>query len=196
MTTTESASVARGRLLTRSVLARGVISGVVAWLAGYLVAYVARADAVAETLRGVGFVSELLGGTAVPTWKGVAWLFGNAHFVDVRFPTPFGGTQSVNILTGDGTAALLVVPALVLAVAGALAAVARAGDLTERATAGAAVALGYLPAWVLTVALGTHAVGDTEAAIALDPVTGILVAGVVYPVVSGALGGAVTTKLI
>ncbi|WP_135806643.1 transporter [Halorussus marinus] len=195
MSVTEDRSAVRG-VFTRGRLACGAMAGVTAWLAGYLVAYVWKAAEVSEALRGVGFVSQLLGGGSVPVWKGVSWLFLNAHFVDVRFPTVAGGSRMVNFVTGgDGPIALVAAPALALAVAGALVAYDRRGSLLDRATAGATVVAGYLPASVAVAFLATHALGDTGAAIAPDPVTGVLLAGLVYPVAFGALGGAATAAL-
>jgi len=195
MSVTDDRSTVRG-VLTRGRLARGAMAGVTAWLAGYLVAYVWKAAEVSEALGGIGFVSRLLGGESVPVWKGVSWLFLNAHFVDVRFPNVAGGTRMVNLVTGgDGPLALVAVPALALAAAGALVAYDRRGSLLDRATAGATVAAGYLPLSVAVALLATHAIGDTGAAIAPDPVTAVLLAGLVYPLAFGALGGAASGLL-
>jgi hypothetical protein len=182
--------------VTTGTLARGSLAGVGAWLLGYLVAYVLKADAVSEALWGVGFVSQVLGGEAIPAWKGVSWLFLNAHFVATRFPTIAGGTQTTNFVTGEeGSALLLALPPLLLVAAGLVVTYGHRGPLPEWATAGASVALGYLPASALVALLGTHSIGATEATIAADLVTAVLLAGVVYPVVFGALGGAVGAAL-
>lgn len=187
-------------------LARGAVAGVAAWLSGYLVAYVWNAQAVREALQGVGFVSRLLGGDAVPAWKGVAWLYLNAHFVATEIPTVAGGTQTTNFVTADGggSPALLVLAPVALLLAGAL--VARTvgahepptpgdGDLLAGVKAGAMVTLGYLALSVGAAVLSAHPIGDTDAALAPDFVTAILLAGVAYPVVFGALGGVVASSL-
>ncbi|WP_158056127.1 transporter [Halorussus halophilus] len=179
-------------------LGRGAVGGIAAWLFGYLVAYVWKSNAVAETLEGVGFISQLLGGEAVPTWKGVAWLFMNAHFVAAKAPTITGATQTVNLVTAEeGPTALLVLPPLVLILAGIAVAygLTRSEDPIAGAKSGATLALGYLPLSIGAAFLTSHAIGDTDAAIAPDPVTAILLAGVVYPVVFGGLGGVVPSYL-
>jgi hypothetical protein len=196
MSAAEDTALASDGVVHRGTLARGTLAGVVAWLLGYLVAYVWKADAVSESLRGVGFVSQLLGGEAIPAWKSVSWLFLNAHFVDTRFPTVAGGTRTTNFVTGEGgSTLLLVLPPLVLAVAGLAITYGHRGSLTDRATAGATVALGYLPLSVLVALVGTHTIGATEATIAPDLVTAVLLAGVVYPAVFGALGGVASSVL-
>ena len=190
-TTVEEPGLPRG-----STLARGGLAGGVAWLLGYLIAYVAEADAVSESLRGVGFVSQLLGGEAVPTWKGVSWLFLNAHFVATKFPTVAGGTRTANFVTGeDGATLLLALPPLLLVVAGLIAAYGRPGAISDRAKRGATVALGYLPLSAAAALASGHALGETDAAIAPDLVTAVLLAGAVYPLVFGAIGGAVADAL-
>ena len=178
-------------------LASGAVGGVAAWLFGYLLAYVWQSAAVAETLRGVGFLSRLLGGEAIPTWKGVAWLFLNAHFVATMAPTITGATQTVNLVTGeDAPTLLLALPPLVLAVGGLAVAFGRTrGDRLAGAKAGATLALGYLPLSLAAAFVTTHRLGDTDAAIAPDPVTAILLAGVLYPVVFGAVGGVAASVL-
>jgi hypothetical protein len=100
----------RRRRSTRHAV-RGAVAGVGAQSLGYLVVYVWKSQEVSEALRGVGFVSQLLGGEAIPAWKGVSWLFLNAHFVATQFPTIAGGTRTANVVTGgDGSALLLALP--------------------------------------------------------------------------------------
>ncbi|WP_135824284.1 transporter [Halorussus ruber] len=193
MPTTQDASVRDDGLGLGGLLARGAIGGASAWLVGYLVAYVWKAQAVSESLRGVGFVSELLGGEAIPAWKGVTWLFLNAHFVATRIPTIAGGTRTTNFVTGEGGSTLLLaLPALLLVVSGAVAAYGRGGGPLDGAKTGGSVVLGYLPLSTGAAFLTSHAIGDTQAAISPDPVTAILLAGAVYPLVFGSVGGALT----
>ena len=191
MSTADESTLAAGSRLGRGTLARGAVAGVAAWLLGYLVTYVWQAEAVSEALRGLGVVSRLLGGEAVPAWKGVAWLFLNAHFVATRVPTIAGGTRTTNFATGEGgSVALLALPVLVLVVTGFLAAWGRRGGVTAAAAAGATLVVGYLPLSAAAAFATTHAIGDTQAAISADPVTAVLLAGAVYPAVFGAVGGA------
>jgi hypothetical protein len=196
MTAQQDASLTADGAVRRTTLARGAIAGVGAWLLGYLVAYLWKSQAVSEALRGVGFVSELLGGEAIPAWKGVSWLFFNAHFVATRFPTITGGTQRTNFVTGEGgSTAMLALPVAVLLGVGFVAAYGRPGGALERAKAGATVALGYLPLSVGAALVATHAIGDTDAAIAPDLVTAVLLAGLAYPLAFGAVGGALSSAL-
>lgn len=194
MSTTEDATLTSDGIALRGLLTRGAIAGVGAWLAGYLIAYIWKSETVLESLRGVGFVSELLGGQAIPAWKGVSWLFLNAHFVATRIPTIAGGTRTANFVTGEGgSTLLLVLPALLLVVAGAVVAFGRSDNPANGAKAGAGLVVGYLPLSVAAAFLTAHAIGNTEVAISPDPVTAILLAGVVYPVVFGAIGGVLSS---
>lgn len=196
MSAAEDTALASERIVHRATLARGALAGVGAWLLGYLIVYVWKGEAISEALRGVGFVSQLLGGEAIPAWKSVSWLFLNAHFVATQFPTIAGGTRTANFVTGeDGSTLLLALPPLLLVAAGLLTAYGRGESFAERAKVGATVALGYLPVSALVALLTTHAIGNTDAAIAADPVTAVLLAGVVYPVVFGAIGGVASSAL-
>lgn len=198
MSVSEDHSVTRDKAITSAgSLARGAVAGAATWLLGYLLAYVWKASEVSEALGGIGFVSQLLGGESVPVWKGVGWLFLNAHFVDTQIPTVTGGTRMLNFVTADdsGALALVVVPPLVLFIVGLAVAYGRPASPLERATAGATVALGYLPLSVGAAVLTAHAVGDTDAAIAPDLVTAVLLAGLLYPLVFGALGGLASRAL-
>lgn len=196
MPTTDRTLRDESSLARPDTLVRGGVAGVGAWLLGYLVAYVWRAEAVAGALRGVGLVSQLLGGEAIPAWKGVAWLFLNAHFADTEFPTVAGGTRTANFVTGgEGSTVLLALPPLLLAVAGLAVAYGRSADAADRARVGATVALGYLPLSAAAALASVHALGGTEATIGPDLVTAVLLAGGVYPLVFGALGGAASAAL-
>ncbi|MFB6360862.1 MAG: transporter [Halobacteriales archaeon] len=167
--------------------------GLVTFVVGYVLTYAWRAPAVSDSLSGLNFLAQLLGVDAIPTWKGVGWLFYGAHGVGTRFPMPGGGTELVNLVeqSGEGPVALLylLVP-LLLVLAGAVGAW-RAGaeDGSSGAVAGAMVAIGYfMPAAIGTV-LFAHGIENTGRSIAVDPITGVLLAGVIYPVVFGAIGG-------
>lgn len=97
--------------------------------------------------------------------------------------------------SGDGTVAVLylLVP-VILVLAGAITAwLVEAVDTAEAATAGGTVAVGYVPVTAAGTFLFAHGIGDTGASIAPDPVTGLLLAGLVYPGVFGAIGGALSS---
>lgn len=176
---------------------RGAIGGLGAFLVGYVLTYAWRAPAVNESLQGLNFLAELFGIEAIPTWKGVAWLFYGAHGVTTRFPTPGGTPEMINLVeqSGDGTVVLLylLVPVLLL-LAGALTAwLGEAGETAEAAAAGATVTMGYFIVAAAGTFLFSHSIGDIGASIAPDPVTGVLLAGLVYPIVFGAVGGALSS---
>jgi len=167
----------------------GAAAGAAAYALGYLVTYVWQSASVRESLRGLNFVVELFGGDPIPAWKAVGWLFYNAHFAAFTNPTIAGGRASTNLIaSGDAPALLYAVPVLLLVGAGA--AVARLDDPPEPddgALAGATVAVGYLLLALVGVVAFRATRGD--ATIAVDPVTGVLLAGVVYPLLFGAVGG-------
>lgn len=169
---------------------RGGFAGVVAYLLGYLVSYLWQADGVRESLRGINAVLELFGGEPIPAWQAVGWLFYNAHWVDFTYPAIAGGRVSTNLVaSGDAPIVLALLPPLVLLGAGvALASWATVDGLESGARAGAAVTVGYLP--VAVVGLFAFRVSRAGGTVAPDPVTGVLLAGVVYPLLFGAVGGA------
>ena len=181
----------------RDTAVRGAAAGAVAFVAGYVLTYAWRAPSVNDSLQGLNLIADLLGLQAIPTWKAVAWLFFGAHGVVTRFPTPTGGTQLVNMVeqSGDGTVAALylLVPVVLLLAGAATARRADARAAGDGAIAGATVTIGYAVLAAAFTFLSSHAIGDTGATIAPDPVTGILLAGVVYPAVFGAIGGAVAS---
>jgi len=171
----------------RLPLAAGAGAGVVAYLLGYLVTYVTQSGSVEERLQGYNFIVELLGGEGITVWQAVGWLFYNAHLVSTRFEGGFGGPRSENFIGGDGGATVLLylVPVVLLLVAGAL--LARYDGVEEPADgaiAGAAVAAGYFP-----LALVGRFLFSYDGSVAPDIVTAILLAGLVYPLVLGAVGG-------
>lgn len=181
----------------RERIGPGIVAGVVAYALGYLVTYLSHGDAVEEQLRGFNFFADFFGGEPVPIWQGVGWLFYNAHFVRTRIPG-LGGPRSENfIAAGDaGSLTLLYfVPVVLLLTAGfAVAWLAGAddgdgADPTTTAVNGATAVLGYLPLAVIGLFVFSYAVGD--GAIEPNVITGIAVAGLIYPVLWGGLGGAV-----
>ncbi|MFW5949504.1 MAG: transporter [Halolamina sp.] len=167
----------------------GAAAGLGAYLLGYLVTYVWHSGSVEERLAGYNFITEMFGGEPIAVWKGVGWLFYNAHFVDTRIDA-FGGTQSQNFIAGsEGGAIVLLylVPVLLLLAAGLVVArVADAHDPGTGATAGVAVAVGYFPLALIGRFLFAY-----EGSAGPDVVTAILLAGLVYPLVLGAVGGAI-----
>lgn len=174
-----------------SGLVGGAAGGAVAYVLSYLVVYVTQGDRIEATLSGINTFADLFGGDPIPIWKAAGWAFYNAHFVDTVFQ--IGGVQSRNLLMeADGGSLLLVLPVLLLLLAGVVAGrAAGASDPTEGAKAGALVLVGYLPLAVTGAYLFRYAGGD----IAPDVVTAVLLAGAVYPAVCGAIGGAASSLL-
>lgn len=170
-------------------LGRGTVAGVVAFVAGYLVTYLWQASQVREALAGMNAILQFFGGEQIPAWKAVGWLFFNAHFVRTQIPG-LGGPQTRNFIAqGDFPALLYAIPVILLLAAGFFVAwTLHLDDVQASAMSGAMVAVGY----GLTAILALFAVGATrgDASISPDPVTGILLAGIVYPLVLAGIGGA------
>ncbi len=173
--------------------AAGGVTGVAAYLIGYLAVYVTQRARIEERLEGFNFVTDLFGGDPIPAWQAVGWVFYNAHGVATEVPQPFGGVRVENFVSsadGGSLAMLFVVPPILLIAGGiALAALGDANTPGDGAAAGALVAVGYFPLAVAGTFVFRYAVG--EGTVAPDPVTAVLLAGIVFPVVFGAVGGAV-----
>ncbi|WP_435128017.1 transporter [Halobaculum sp. D14] len=170
----------------------GAVAGVAAYALGYLVTYLWQSGAVREQLNAFNFLAELLGGDPIPVWKGVGWYFYNAHFVDVLVPG-LGGARTANFIAsadGGNIALLYAVPPVLLLLAGAAAGALSDADVPSD---GAVAGLSVVPAYFVFAAAGTflfaYGVGDAGS-VHPDYVTGVLLAGVVYPAVFGGVGGA------
>ena len=185
-------SAATDRSTTARRVGIGAVTGVVAYVFGYLLTYLATADTIRSSAATQ--VLELLTGNS-PVWKLVGWTFYGGHFVDAIIPGFFGGSNAVNLVGADPiTDAVYLIPPLVLLAAGAAVAhVADASEAVEGAKAGVAVTAGYLPLAVVGVFAFTVSIEDASAA--PDLATALLLAGIVYPVVFGGVGGAVRAAL-
>lgn len=182
----------------RTAALYGGAGGVAAYLLGYLLTYVWKASAVAEALRGINVIASLLGAEAIPAWKAVGWLFYNAHFVATRVPAP-GGSAMVDFVARSDDGALvalyLLIPAFLLLAGFVAGRIGGTEDgIATGAVRGAAVAIGYFPLAVVGGSVFAHSIGNTGAKIAPDFVTAVLLAGLVYPLVFGAVGGAVAGR--
>ena len=168
--------------------------GIVTWIVGYVLTYLVVAPDIRDS--SINRLVEAFGG-APATYEMVGWVFFNAHFVDVDAPSLIGGAGSANLISqadGGSLSLLFVLPPLLLIVAGVVAGrAADASDPDGGARAGAFVLAGYLPLAVVGAFLFRYTVGDGSVAPTL--VTAVLLAGVVYPVVFGAIGGAVSSLL-
>lgn len=175
--------------MTRRERIVGSAAGAAAWLVGYAGTYLAAADRVERRVDGLNIGVDFLGGTPLPPWKAISWLYLNAHFADVRV-RGVGGARTFDLLSRAGGQAdlLYLLPPLVLLAAGAAAA---AGARTLRAGAigGAATTAGYLLATVAAALASNHEFGGGIAAgVPLGPA--LLLVGVAYPLVFGTAGGA------
>jgi len=177
---------------TYPMLGYGALGGVATYLLGFLVTYVWKAPAVADALRGVNLIANFLGIDAVPTWRGVGWLFYNAHFVQTRVPGP-GGPTFTDFLarTEQGWLLTILVPVLLIA-AGAVVAHRTDGSesIGRAAIHGGAVGVGYLPLAAAGAVLTAQPIADTGAKIGPDLIPAVLLAGLAYPLLFGAIGGA------
>ena len=189
MSRSEPASTPRGGTTPdRRTVGAAAVGGVLSYLLAYAITYAVTGQQIANSLA--SRVLEIATGDP-GTWKLVGWVFYSAHYVTSEIPGLFGST-AVN-LVGQGDAfptALFLLPPVVLVVAGGLVAVAgRAESPLAGAVGGASITLGYLPLAVAGAFLFSISVGDSTAGPTL--VTAVLLAGIVYPLVFGAVGGAV-----
>lgn len=178
-------------------LSWGVAGGALAFLLGYLATFLLQSSDLPE---GLGTLADALGtlGISPPAgWQVVGWYFLGAHNVGVDVSTSVGGQSGSGRVLGDPGVLQMVVPVLVLVLAGFLVARAAAPrDATEGAKAGLTVVPGYL---VLTVVLAlasswsfSESAGGLSASASIAPelLPAVLLAGLLYPAVFGALGGA------
>lgn len=167
----------------------GAAAGAVAYVVGYIVTYLWQSGSVEQSLQGYNAVVEFFGGDPVPVWQAVGWLYYNAH--NVAFTTPaLGSGRTARNLVADGNAPMLLylLPVVVLLLAGFV--VARNADAVDAdagARAGVTVTVGYLVLAVVGLVAFRYSVGDSS--VHVDYALGVLLAGIVYPVVFGALGG-------
>lgn len=176
-------------------LVEGAVGGLIAYAVGYLVTYLWQAPAVRETLSGLNALIELVGGATIPDWQAVGWIFYSAQAVPLQFPALGPGTATRSLIGDGGAPTLLyVVPPLVLLLVGAgVAWWAEADDPPTGAVAGASIVLGYVVLAAVGAFLFRYAIQDTFVGPTL--VRAVLLAGIVYPVVFGAIGGGIAGGL-
>jgi hypothetical protein len=172
----------------------GATSGVVAWVLGYALTYLVVAPDVRES--SLQRIIETFGDGSA-TYELVGWVFFNAHFVDTVFRNvPFLGSRTANFVGGDQgfTVLLFAIPVgLLLATGVALARYRDAEDATDGALTGATALPGYLLLSLVGVFLFEVTVGDISGGPDLLPA--LFLAGVVYPLLFAAGGGAVAGLL-
>ena len=174
----------------RVPVAGGFLGGLTAWVVGFVLVAIGRqATGIGGDRRAT---VEAFHGSGL-TLEDVAWLFYNAHYVDLSVPT--GGTYraldgSANVLLGGFGSLFLLVPPLVLLFAGAVVTRTYRHRLRSQMDAGifgASVVLGYFVCVLVGVYFFTAGVNATT--VRPSPVPAISVAGLGYPIVFGALGG-------
>ena len=142
-------------------------------------------------LAGIVFVASPGSGSSVgfPAWKSMGWAFYSIHNVSV---TPI--SQLSEVLGGGivPTPVAYLIPPVVLVGAGYyIAKDSDTGSYVDAASWGATVALGYLPLCFIGVFLTSHTTeGFMSLTISPDFTTAVLLAGVIYPALFGAIGGA------
>ncbi|MFC4245902.1 transporter [Natribaculum luteum] len=167
----------------------GAIAGAGAWLLGYLVTYLVTIDEIGSNLLAQGL--QLFTADAAD-WKLVGWLFYNAHNVAVRIPRgPFTPSNGNFVAADDGMLWILyLVPPVSLITAGTLVTWRRRTALRSAANAvvgGSTILVGYL--LLSIVGVTAFSVGLGGETLRPDPITAVLLAGVVYPLLFGSIGG-------
>lgn len=164
--------------LTAPMAVRGSVAGAVAFVLGYLLAYLTAADVAQVAARGFEPLANA-GGRFVPAWKAAGWAFLDAHFVGTTFPG--GAVNQVSMASVDF---LYLIPiGLLLVAGGGLAYRDASGDPRRGTIVGMTVVFGYLPLAVLFSVLTQHA------NVRPSLLRALVVAGLLYPVAFGAIGG-------
>lgn len=187
----------------------GVIYGVGSFVLGYVILYLTRGDQLlSDFTRGFTqtgpSLDELsqMGGTLPEKWQLTGQFYYVGHNADLSIQAQAAGqsftqTLSVDFFGGQNTM-MWIAPVVALLVGGFL--LARQYDFQgtgESARCGAHVVAGYLPMAALGVFLFQwqttiqSSLANASLTMRPDLMTSLLFAGVVYPVVLGAIGGAI-----
>lgn len=168
----------------------GLVAGAGSWLIAYATIYVLVSEDVRDSPIHQ-FIDVVEGEPA--TYELVGWVFYNAHFVTVVLSdVPLVGSRTISTVGGeDGfTPVLYLIPAALLVLAGlALAFVHEQHDPVTGALAGVRA----LPAYLVLSVVGVFAFEVTigSARGAPDLLAAVFLAGIVYPVFFGGIGGAI-----
>jgi hypothetical protein len=164
-------------------------AGGVAWLVGYVLTYLLTATEMDDSA--INVVVEFAEGESA-TDELVGWVFYNAHFVDISHGNVGPFSPPRQFIGGDEgfTVLLYLLAPLVLFVTGVAVGRYRGiAETAEGAITGALVVPGYLVLTVAGVFRFEITVGDASGAPEL--LSAILLAGLLYPAVFGAVGGVV-----
>ncbi|ELZ09894.1 hypothetical protein C479_09985 [Halovivax asiaticus JCM 14624] len=170
--------------------------GVLVAAIGYLLTTLLMRDEVRENLENFA------------EWKGTAWYYFSAHFVELERSGSVGGisgTDTINLISESGSAnadLLYAIPPVVLLFAGALLAYRLdVHDLGSAVVAGAPVALGY----GVVMSLGAIVVEssregavwgiDASGSMAPALLPAVVLAGILYPLVFATAGAVLTSAL-
>ena len=173
----------------------GFLAGVAAFLVGYALTFLWRGRAIEESIEPLEALLAFVEAEPIGAWRVVGWLYYGGHFVDTRVTAEFGPFETTVYLDlvreGAGNLeALYLVPPFLLLVAGAIVAAGfHVSDVQTGALLGASVLLGYVVA--ILGGLVVFAYDGTRP----DPVPAIVIAGVLYPLVFGGVGGAIAAAL-
>lgn len=175
---------------------RGAGVGAAAFVATYVVTFVLWSISSLPEPESVeqAFQQAIVASIAdsVPAWKAAGYVFFNGHMVDLTSETVLGDGALDLIALAEGSLLVLayLVPPVVLVVAGyVLASNANVAGTSQAAVAGALVAVGYAVLAVVLALVVSHDAGRTT--LFVDVPSALVFAGVVYPVVFGAIGGVV-----
>jgi hypothetical protein len=167
---------------------RGAVVGGVAFVATY--ALTAFAALISSDSSLSEFTSD---GVSIPLWKVAGWVFYSAHGGEVGVSVG-GSSTGVGFVSSPLIYAL---PPVVLVAAGyVLASESDSATRTAMLKGGATVAVGYGVLSAVGVFLTKYSMSMiVTLSVEPDPVTGILLAGVLYPVAFGTVGGALAYEL-
>lgn len=171
--------------------------GAGAYLIGYFIIYVVTKQRGLIAMQRVELTPKsetttfatYLKEATIPVWKSAGWLFYSAHSVPITVPRDRLPLILVNLIGAAGGAlvVLYVLPPLILMSAGWIATRNKeSSSPTKLLIAGGMISLGYVP---LALA-GTVLFAVNRSGIALHPdiLFGVVVAGLLYPAVFGAIG--------
>ena len=173
----------------------GFVAGLAAFLVGYLLTFLWRGRAIERSIEPLEALLSLFEAEPIGAWRVVGWLYYGGHFVDTRVTAEFGPFETAVYLDlvreGAGTLeTLYLVPPVLLLIAGAIVAAGlHATDLPTGAILGASIVVGYLIAVLAGLVVFAHE-GTRP-----DPLPAIVIAGVLYPVLFGAVGGSLGTVI-
>jgi hypothetical protein len=187
------AATSTGTGVDAAAVLRGAAAGAAAFAAAYVVAFVLwqtfdvpNPRTIDGTFRLV-ILADLRGGA--PAWKAAGHVLLNAQFVDSSHPAA-GSINLVHTARNSLLALAYGAPPLALAAAGSAAAVrAPIASIGRAGAAGALVVVGYLP--IVVAGAVVFSIAAPSAFLEVPVVTAVVLAGVVYPVVFGALGGTI-----